>query len=217
MRCVFCQNCELSSGGEGEVISNQALAKLLLSLQNNYHCHNINLVTPTHFVPNILEAVYLAAEKGLHLPLVYNCGGYETIETLRLLAGIIDIYMPDFKYQFEEMGQKYSKVKNYPENVQKTLKEMDRQVGGLQTDARGIALQGLIIRHLIMPGSLDNTKEVLRFIKEELAPECLVNLMAQYYPAHEACKYEELAHRVSPEEYKEALLFARQLGLRLAS
>ena len=216
MRCVFCQNCELSFGGEGEIISNKELADIMLTLQNHYHCHNINLVTPTHFVPNILEALSLAAKEGLSLPLVYNCGGYERLETLGLLDGIIDIYMPDFKYNFAERGENYSKVKDYPQKVKKALKEMDRQVGGLKTDKRGIAYRGVIIRHLMMPGGVDDTKGVLKFIKEELSPDCLVNLMDQYYPAHKAFEYEEISKRLTSEEYKEALLFAKELGLRLA-
>ncbi|MBO8129241.1 MAG: 4Fe-4S cluster-binding domain-containing protein [Peptococcaceae bacterium] len=216
MRCVFCQNCELSFGGEGEIISNEKLAEIMLRLQNYYRCHNINLVTPTHFVASILEALLLAAEKGLALPLVYNCGGYEKMETLALLDSVVDIYMPDFKYHLAERGQRYSKVRNYPEIVKKALKEMNRQVGGLKTDEQGVAYRGLIIRHLMMPGGLEDTKEVLKFIKEELSPDCLVNLMDQYYPAHQAFEYQEIARRLTHKEYTEALQFARQLGLRLA-
>lgn len=217
MRCVFCQNCELSFGGEGEVISNEDLATIMLKLQNYYHCHNINLVTPTHFVPNILEALSLAIEKGLALPLVYNCGGYEELGTLRLLEDIIDIYMPDFKYNLPEWGQKYSRVKDYPQKVKEALIEMDRQVGGLQLDARGLAYRGLIIRHLMMPGGLENTKEILKFIKEELSPDCLVNLMDQYYPAHQAYKYPEISRALTKDEYKEAYNYAIKLGLKLVT
>lgn len=216
MRCVFCQNCELSFGGEGQPVDNDELADIMLELQDYYQCHNINLVTPTHFVPNILEALYLAAERGLRSPLVYNCGGYEKLETLALLDGVIDIYMPDFKYHLAERGQRYSRVKNYSEIVKKALKEMDRQVGGLKTDERGIAYRGLIIRHLVMPGGLCDTREVLKFIKEELSPDCLVNLMEQYYPAHRAYQYEEISRRLSIKEYREMLNFAQRLGLRLA-
>ena len=216
MRCVFCQNCELSFGGEGKLVSNEKLAEIMLILQNHNKCHNINFVTPTHFVANILEAVLLAAENGLTLPLVYNCGGYEKIETLALLEDVIDIYMPDFKYNLAERGQKYSKVKNYPEMVKKALKEMDHQVGGLKTNEQGIAYRGLIIRHLMMPGGLYDTKEVLKFIKEELSPDCMVNLMDQYYPTHKASKYEEISKRLSSKEYKQAVEYANNLGLRLA-
>lgn len=216
MRCVFCQNCELSFGGEGEIVPNEDLAEIMLELQNYYKCHNINLVTPTHFVANILEAVFLAAGKGLRIPLVYNCGGYEKMETLAMLDGVVDIYMPDFKYHLEERGVKYSGVKGYPVLVKKALKEMDRQVGGLKINEQGIAYRGLLIRHLMMPGGLEDTKEVLMFIKQQLSPDCLVNLMSQYYPAHQAYKYEELSEKLNPKEYREALKYAKELGLRLA-
>lgn len=215
MRCVFCQNCKLSFGGEGQIITNETLAEIMLLLQNHYHCHNINLVTPTHFVPNILDAVFMAAQKGLSLPLVYNCGGYENLETLALLDGVVDIYMPDFKYHLAERGSRYSKVKDYPEKVKLALKEMDHQVGGLKVNKDGIAYRGLIIRHLMMPGGLEDSKEVLKYIKQELSPDCVVNLMDQYYPAHQASRYFEISQRLSKQEYKEALAFAQRLGLNL--
>ncbi len=216
MRCVFCQNCQLSFGGQGYRISNEQLADYMLSLQYDYQCHNINLVTPTHFVANILEALYLAAHKGLNLPLVYNCGGYERIETLKLLDGVIDIYMPDFKYNTEGWGEKYSKVKNYPEMIKRALKEMDCQVGGLKTDKQGIAYRGMIIRHLMLPGGIENTKEVLKFIKQELSPDCMVNLMDQYYPAHQASQYHGLSKPLSHREFLEAYIYAKKLGLNLS-
>ena len=215
MRCVFCQNCEISFGGEGEAVSNRELAEIMLKLQNRYNCHNINFVTPTHFVPNILDALLTAAEGGLKLPLVYNCGGYERISTLEILDGVIDIYMPDFKYSLPGRGEKYSGVKLYPEIVQAALKEMDRQVGGLKTDNDGIAYRGLIIRHLMMPGGLEDTKEILKFIKEELSPDCLVNLMKQYYPAHQAFQFKELSKRLGSAEYKQALDFAKRINLTI--
>lgn len=215
LRCVFCQNFDLSFGGEGRLVSNKELADIMLALQNYYNCHNINLVTPTHFVPNILAALYSAAQQGLHLPIVYNCGGYEKLETLKLLHGVIDIYMPDFKYGAAERGQRYSQVIDYPSRAKLALKEMDRQVGGLKV-YRGIAYRGLLIRHLVLPGGLEDTKEVLDFIKRQLSPDCLVNLMSQYYPSHQASKYPEINERVSAHEYGEALSYARELGLRLA-
>lgn len=216
MGCVFCQNWQLSFRGEGRIVSNEELAEIMLLLQNYYNCHNINLVTPTHFVPNILEALYIAAQKGLRLPLVYNCGGYEKIETLKVLEGVIDIYMPDFKYFLSERGLRYSRVKDYPQKAKRALKEMDRQVGGLKTDEKGLAYRGLLIRHLVMPGGLEDTKNILRFIKDELSPDCLVNLMDQYYPAHNAYEYDEIAKPLSPRDYREAYNFAMSLGLRLA-
>lgn len=215
MRCVFCQNYELSFGGRGNLISNEKLSDIMLSLQNYYECHNINLVTPTHFIPNILEALYIAAEKGLNLPLVYNCGGYEKIETLNILDGVIDIYMPDFKYIIPKRSKKYSQAADYPDKVKIALKEMDRQVGGLKTDEKGIAYRGLLIRHLMLPGGLEDTKKVLEFIKQELSPDCLVNLMSQYYPTNKAFEYGEISRKLSFKEYKEAYAFAKKLGLRL--
>lgn len=214
MRCVFCQNFELSFGGEGKLISNIGLAEIMLGLQNEYHCHNINLVSPTHFVPNILEALVIAVEKGLNIPLVYNCGGYEHLPTLRSLDGIVDIYMPDFKYNSEERGQQYSNIKGYPQLVKQSLIEMDRQVGGLKVDEKGIAYKGLIIRHLMLPGGLDETKQILEFIANHLSKGCLVNIMDQYYPAHQAHKYQELNQRLTAKDWEEAVAYADNLGLR---
>lgn len=215
MRCIFCQNCELSFGGEGESVSNSDLAEIMLELQNFYGCHNINFVTPTHFVPNILEALVTAGEGGLSIPLVYNCAGYEKLETLQLLDGVIDIYMPDFKYDLASRAQAYSKVKNYPAMVHKALKEMDRQVAGIKTDKEGIAYRGLIIRHLMMPEGIADTKKILEFIKQELSPDCVINLMDQYYPAHEAHKHKELSRSLTLQEYQEAFQYAVKLGLNL--
>ena len=215
LSCVYCQNYEISVYGEGDIVSNDTLAQIMLSLQNDYGCHNINLVTPTHFVPNILEAVYLAAQSGLKIPIVYNCGGYECVETLRLLDGVIDIYMPDFKYASAEFGQRYSKVPDYPKRAKEALKEMDKQVGGLKVDSKNIAYRGLLIRHLMLPGGLEDTKGVLGFIKKELSSDVLVNLMNQYYPSHKAFEYKEIAKRLVLIEYKEAYSYGEKLGLRL--
>ncbi|HTN68179.1 MAG TPA: radical SAM protein [Dysgonamonadaceae bacterium] len=216
LSCVYCQNYELSAYGEGNTVSNEELAQMMLSLQNHYGCHNINLVTPTHFVTNILEAVYLAARSGLKLPIVYNSGGYESLETLRLLEGVIDIYMPDFKYSSTESGKRYSKVPDYPKRAKEALKEMDRQVGDLKVNSKNIAYSGLLIRHLMLPGGLEDSKEVLEFIKEELSPNVLVNLMNQYYPSHKAFEYKEISKRLDYMEYKEAYNYGKELGLRLA-
>lgn len=217
MRCAFCQNFELSFSGEGEIVTNEMLAEIMVKLQEDYHCHNVNLVTPTHYVPNILEALAIAAEQGLTIPLVYNCAGYEKLETLRLLEGVIDIYMPDFKYNFKERAQKYSKVKDYPDYVKSSLKEMFRQVGGLKTDDRGIAYKGLIVRHLMMPAGLDETMEVIKFISEELSNDCLINIMDQYYPAHNAYKFEELTQRINKKDWQKAVSYAKELGLRIST
>lgn len=216
MRCVYCQNYKLSFKGEGSVVSNEMLAQIMLKLQNERKCHNINLVSPTHFVVNILEAVYIAAQKGLKIPLVYNSGGYENTETLKMLEDVVDIYMPDFKYYESDRGQNYSNVRFYAEKVKRALKEMDRQVGGLKTDERGIAYRGLIIRHLILPQGLNDTKKVLKFIAQNLSKDCLVNLMDQYYPANKAFEYEEISRQIDYSEYKKAYIYAKKLGLRLS-
>ena len=215
LSCVYCQNYQLSVCGEGRIVSNERLAQMMLSLQDEYGCHNINLVTPTHFVPNIIEAIYIAAQNGLKLPIVYNCGGYESLQTLRLLEGVIDIYMPDFKYSSTEFGKRYSKVRNYPQRAQEALMEMDRQVGGLKVDYSNIAYRGLLIRHLMLPGGLEDTKGVLKFIKKELSADVLVNLMSQYYPSHQAFDYNEISKRLDSTEYNEAYNYGEELGLRL--
>lgn len=215
MSCVYCQNYEISVHGDGEVVSNERLAQMMLALQNDYGCHNINLVTPTHFSPNILEAIYLAAQSGLKLPIVYNCGGYESVDTLKLLEGVVDIYMPDFKYSSAKFGKRYSKVLDYPNRAKEALREMDRQVGGLKVDARNVAYRGLLIRHLMLPGGLEDTKGVLEFIKGELSSDVLVNLMGQYYPSHKAFEYKEIAERLNMVEYREACAYGEKIGLRM--
>ena len=206
---------KISAYGEGNIVSNERLAEMFLLLQNHYRCHNINLVTPTHFVPNIIEAVYLAAQKGLYLPIVYNCGGYEKIETLRLLEGIVDIYMPDLKYGDETISSIYSGIINYPKYAKQALREMDRQVSGLKTYDRNIAYRGLLIRHLVLPGNIESTKKVLDFIASELSPDSLVNIMQQYYPAYKAFEYDKINRRLSNSEYRIAYNYGVKLGLRL--
>lgn len=212
MACVYCQNWEVSHLGEGEEISVEDLARIMLFLQAR-GCHNINLVTPTHQIPFIVEALKLAAKEGLRLPLVYNCGGYESVETLRLLEGIVDIYMPDIKYAEEKVAAKLSKVTDYPRKAKKALKEMHRQVGDLVIED-GVAVRGLLVRHLVLPGNLSGTKEVLSFIAQEISPDTYVNLMDQYRPCGEAWKYPPLDRFLSQEEYEEALRFAREVGLK---
>ncbi|WP_022854072.1 radical SAM protein [Thermodesulfatator atlanticus] len=213
MACVYCQNWEISHLGSGDEVSLEELARMMLALQAR-GCHNINFVTPTHQIAFIVEALVLAAEKGLHVPLVYNCGGYEKIETLKLLDGIIDIYMPDFKYWDEKVALKLSKVPRYPQVAKAAIKEMHRQVGDLELDDEFIARRGLLIRHLVLPGGLAGTKEILRFIAEEISPNTYVNIMDQYYPCGDAWKYPPLDRRLSREEYEEALRFAQEVGLK---
>lgn len=204
LACVFCQNFDISRGQHGEKVSLETLARIMLSLQDR-GCHNINLVTPSHYVPQIIAALAIAAEKGLRLPLVYNCGGYEEKATLEEIAGLIDIYMPDFKYADPEVGRRLSHVPDYPRVAKIAIKEMQRQVGDLQVDDEGIARRGLIIRHLVLPEGLAGTGEVMEFIAREISPHAYINVMNQYYPACEAYRYGPLSRRITREEFKEAL------------
>ncbi len=212
--CVFCQNFTISQLGEGEEISVEDLAKIMLRLQD-MGCHNINFVTPTHQAPMIVEAVGLAREEGLEIPLVWNCGGYESVEALKALEGIVDIYMPDFKYGDNAVAAKFSQAPDYFERACEALREMHRQVGDLQVK-NGIAVRGLIVRHLVLPFGLAGTERVLRFIRDEISPDTYVNIMAQYYPTHRAWQFPELSRRITSAEYREALALAQALGLRRA-
>ena len=211
--CLFCQNWTISHLGEGRIISFETLAQIMLTLQN-YGCHNINLVTPTHQVPMILRSLQIAIECGLHLPLVYNCGGYESIDTLRILDGIVDIYMPDFKYSFPDVALKYSKAKDYPPVAKAAIKEMHRQVGDLVTDKKGVALRGLLVRHLVLPEGLAGTEEIVRFLVEEISPNTYTNIMAQYYPCYQAGEFPPLDRRITNDEYRKSVKAAREAGLK---
>jgi len=212
LRCVFCQNYPISQLGYGNKISVEELARIMLKLQKK-GCHNINLVTPTHFVPQILKAVHIAVEKGLRIPLVYNCGGYESCLTLKYLEGVVDIYLPDIKYSGEKEAEKYSDAPDYFEVAKKAVKEMFRQVGNLVLSPEGVAKRGLIIRHLILPGNLSGTPEVLNFIKNEISQEVHISLMNQYFPAYKALKIKELNRKVTKKEYQYMLNIAKSLSL----
>lgn len=211
--CLFCQNWTISHLGEGSEISFEALADIMMTLQN-YGCHNINLVTPTHQVPMIIKSLEIAIEKGLNVPLVYNCGGYESVDTLKILDGIVDIYMPDFKYSDPQVAMKYSKAKDYPQIAKAAIKEMHRQVGDLVIDDRGIALRGLLVRHLVLPEGLAGTEEVVRFLAGEISPNTYTNIMAQYYPCFKAVELPPLDRRITNEEYRKALKAAINAGPR---
>jgi len=176
-------------------------------------CHNINLVSPSQVIPQILEAVYIAARKGLRLPLVYNTGGYDSLEMLTLLDGVVDIYMPDMKYSDDAIARKYSLTKNYPEINQKAVLEMHRQVGNLITDENGIAVRGLLVRHLVLPNDLAGSGAILRFLAEKVSKNIYLNIMAQYHPVFQAAKYPELNRRITPQEYQRVLKMARDLDL----
>ncbi len=211
--CVFCQNWSISHTGEGREMSCGQLAEVFLELQER-GCHNIDLVSPTHQVPMILRSLALAAERGLNVPVVYNCGGYESLEALRMLDGIIDIYMPDFKYADPETARMLSKVEDYPATVKAALREMHRQVGDLLLDERGIALRGLLVRHLVLPEGRAGTAEVVRFIAEEISRDTYINIMDQYYPCYHADEYPPLDRRLTRKEYDEAIHMALSAGLK---
>jgi putative pyruvate formate lyase activating enzyme len=212
LKCQFCQNYEISQLHIGQSISTKRLAEKMLFLQR-LGCHNINLVTPTHFVPQIVEALVVAVERGLSIPIVYNCGGYESVRTLKLLEDIIDIYMPDIKYSHDENARKYSGAKDYWEVVRPAVKEMQRQVGDLEIDDRGVALRGLLIRHLVLPNGIAGSKAVLDFVSRKVSTNAYVNIMDQYHPSHQASRYPELNRRITSREFRDALNHARRVGL----
>lgn len=216
LRCVFCQNHDISIGGEGARCTYGKLAALMIDLQDR-GCHNINLVTPTHYVPQIIKALSIAIENGLAIPLVYNTSGYDSIETIRLLDGIVDIYMPDIKFLDNDLAQKFCKAGDYPEVVRQVVCEMQRQVGDLRIDEKGIAEKGLLIRHLVMPACGADTKKIMRFIREEVSQNAFVNIMAQYHPCYRAGEFEEITGRISLKEHAEAVEYARSIGLWRAS
>jgi putative pyruvate formate lyase activating enzyme len=212
LRCVYCQNYEISQLREGKEVSAQELAEMMLSLQEQ-GCHNINLVTPSHQVPQILEGLLLAAQKGLRIPLVYNTSSYDDLETLRLLDGIVDIYLPDFKYADAEAGLKYSKVPGYPEIAKIAITEMYRQVGDLVIDEQGLAMRGLLVRHLVLPGGLAGTAAIMRFLAEQISKNSYVNIMDQYRPCWKSFNYPPLNRQITKEEFEEAVEVARAAGL----
>lgn len=213
MRCLYCQNYEISQGLEGYEVTKEYLAFIFLSLQEG-GCHNINLVTPTHVVPQILEALYIAAKEGLEIPVVYNCGGYESVSTLRLLEGIIDIYMPDMKYSDSTIAKRLSKIKSYWETSKQALREMHRQVGDLILEEKSkVALKGLLVRHLVLPEDLSGSKEVFKFIATEISKDTVVNIMDQYRPCGKAFDNPPLNRRITREEFERAIKWAREQGL----
>ena len=210
--CLFCQNYSISHRGDGRKISIQQLAKVMLELQR-LGCHNINFVSPTHYVPQIIKALPQAIEMGLAVPLVYNTGGYDSLETLRLLDGIFDIYMPDFKYSQGEIAEKYSQAPDYPMIAKQAIKEMFRQVGDLQIDEQGIALRGLLVRHLVLPEGLAGTKDTMQFLAKEISQNTYVNIMDQYHPCGNIPYDSPLRRRITPEEYEESIAIAKEEGI----
>ncbi len=212
LRCVFCQNWEISQKGIGREVEPEEVAGAMLALQKE-GCHNINLVTPSHVVAQILAAVSIAAQRGLRLPLVYNTGGYDSPEALALLDGVIDIYMPDMKYGDSEVARRDSRIRNYWEVSQAAVKEMQRQVGELRISGEGLAQRGLLVRHLVLPGDVANTEKVLAFIAEEISRNTYLNIMAQYHPCYRADDYPPLDRPITRKEYEDALALAAKYGL----
>jgi putative pyruvate formate lyase activating enzyme len=212
LRCLYCQNWEISHGRQGREVGAAELAAIMLSLQRQ-GCHNINLVSPSHVVAPILEAVLLAARDGLDLPLVYNTGGYDSLEALRLLDGVIDIYMPDMKYAATRVARRASRVLNYPEANRRAVREMHRQVGDLKINGDGVAVRGLLVRHLILPGGLAGTPAIVRFLAEEISPNTYLNLMDQYHPAFRASQNPPFDRRPTSAEIRKARQAAIAAGL----
>ena len=212
LKCVFCQNYEISYCGAGKEINVKQLAEMMIGLQNN-KCHNINLVTPSHVVPQIVEAVFIAAQNGLNIPIVYNSNGYDLTDTLKLLEGIVDIYLPDIKFSDDTVAEKYLGVKNYYTIAKAAIKEMYRQVGNLKTDSENIAYKGVMIRHLVLPENLAGTEKIMKFIAEEISENVYVNIMKQYYPEYKAYEFKEINRMITSQEFKYAINAAKSTGL----
>lgn len=212
LSCVFCQNYPISQMGNGNLVDIIQLSKMMLDLQKR-GCHNINLVTPTHFVPQIIKAIWEARKEGLSIPMVYNSSGYEEVTTLKLLDGIIDIYLPDSKYADNAIAWKYSKATGYFDVLKNALKEMYRQVGDLKLDENDIAISGLIIRHLVLPNNLSGTDQILPWIAENISPDTYISLMSQYFPAFKAQDYVDISRKVNKKEYQKAKIIFQQSGL----
>lgn len=210
--CLFCQNYGISHQGDGIEVTDEQLAAMMINLQKQ-GCHNINFVTPTHVVPQILAALPHAVKNGLSIPIVYNTSGYDCVDTLRLLDGVVDIYMPDFKFWDTEKASRFAKAPDYPERAREALLEMHRQVGDLVLDQRRIAVHGLLVRHLVMPGGLKETKEIMEFLAREISSKTYVNVMAQYRPCGLASQYPPIDRSLLPEEFEEALRLAEDAGL----
>ena len=212
LNCIFCQNYEISQLGKGKEISVEDLAEIFIKQQEK-NVENINLVTPTSYVPQIIEAIKIAKQNGLNIPIVYNTNGYEKVKTLKMLEGYVDIYLPDFKYYFDDIAKKYSKIDNYFEIVTKALKEMQRQVGKPVFDENGIMKKGMIIRHLVLPNNIENSKKVLQWIKQNLEDYTYVSIMAQYFPTYKAKEVEELNRKLTKEEWKEIEDYVEEIGI----
>ena len=212
LNCIYCQNYEISQLGKGKEITIEHLAQIFIKQQEK-NVNNINLVTPTMYVPQIIEAIKIARKKGLEIPIVYNTNGYESVETLKLLEGYVDIYLPDLKYYYDDLAKKYSKVDNYFEIATKAIQEMYRQVGTPVLDENGVMKKGLMIRHLILPNEVQNSKKVLKWIKENIDSNVYVSIMAQYFPTYKAKEIPEIARKITKEEYEKVENYLYELDL----
>ena len=213
LNCIYCQNYEISQEGKGKEISVEELADIFIKQQNR-KAENINLVTPTSYTLQIIEAIKIAKKRGLNIPIIYNTNGYEKVETLKLLEGYVDVYLPDLKYYDDELGKKYSKVDKYFEIAVKAIKEMYRQVGSPKLDERGMIKSGLMIRHLVLPNNIENSKKILRWIKENIDENVYVDIMAQYFPTYKAKESKELNRKLTKEEYKEIEEYVYDLNIK---
>jgi len=212
MHCVYCQNYEFSQCHQGKEVEMEELAGLMLRLQKS-KCHNINLVTPTHIMPQILKALKIAISQGLNIPIVYNTSGYELPEIIRKLSGVVDIYLPDMRYADNQNSITYSQAPDYPRLNQESVKEMHKQVGTAQINDAGIIEKGMIVRHLVLPNNISGTKEIMRFIAKEISKDTYISLMSQYFPCYEANGFPQINRRVRKEEYDEAIKYMRNCGL----
>ncbi|MBI4546930.1 MAG: radical SAM protein [Ignavibacteriae bacterium] len=218
LKCIFCQNFDISRVGKqtdvGRIVTPEELANIMIYLQE-LGCHNINFVTPEHVVPQIMEAIPLAIKQGLLLPIVYNTGAYDSLDSIELMNGIVDIYMPDFKYWNPANAKRYLIAENYPDAARRSIKAMHEQVGDLLFDEDGLALRGTLLRHLVMPGTLDDTREILRWIAEHLGTNCFVNVMEQYYPAGlvSETRYQEINRHITQDEFETTIQYAQEVGL----
>ena len=213
LACVYCQNYEISQLRMGREISFEELAKMMIKLQN-FGCHNINLVTPTPQVPQILKSLSIAIEMGLKIPLVYNTNSYDSVEILKLLDGIVDIYLPDLKYSDDKIALKYSLAPNYFEIMKKAIKEMHRQVGDLIINKEGIAERGLLVRHLVLPDNLVGSEKIFEFLAKEISKNTFLNIMDQYWPAYKAFQFPGFSRKITKKEYQETINLAKQFGLK---
>lgn len=212
MNCLFCQNYEISQIGKGRIVTKEQLAEEFLKLQKR-GAHNINLVTGAIYVPQIVESLKLAKANGLKIPIVYNSSGYELVQILQKLAGQVDVYLPDLKYAYDELAKDLSGIQNYFEVATKAIKEMERQVGNPKFDENGMIQKGLIIRHLVLPNHLQNTKQVLKWIHKNMDSQVYVSVMAQYFPEYKACEREDINRKLTKGEYEEVMNFAQKLGI----